>query len=167
MFSFLLTPTRLNPRLAKTICAKFRNLSFFISQDRDFSLKLPIHRVCLDLHLLKPHSRFPDQVMAIARPNTINILKYDMIGQFKRFNIKTIINLQKPGEHPYCGHGLVDSAGTEEGSHARLVALYCSTLLSDPRPALFSCGFATLLVGGSVASSVHPSTLPRLASRSV
>jgi len=52
-----------------------------------------------------------DQVMAIARPNTINILKYDMIGQFKRFNIKTIINLQKPGEHPYCGHGLVDSAG--------------------------------------------------------
>ena len=49
--------------------------------------------------------------MAIARPNTINILKYDMIGQFKRFGIKTIINLQKPGEHPHCGHGLVEGAG--------------------------------------------------------
>jgi len=52
-----------------------------------------------------------DNIMAIARPNTINILKYDMIGQFKRFGIKTIINLQKPGEHPYCGHGLVEGAG--------------------------------------------------------
>lgn len=52
-----------------------------------------------------------DKIMAIARPNTINILKHDMIGQFKRCGIKTIINLQKPGEHPYCGHGLVEGAG--------------------------------------------------------
>jgi len=52
-----------------------------------------------------------DQIIAIARPNTINILKYDMIGQFKSCGIKTIINLQKPGEHPYCGHGLVEGAG--------------------------------------------------------
>ena len=34
-----------------------------------------------------------------------------MIGQFKSCGIKTIINLQKPGEHPYCGHGLVEGAG--------------------------------------------------------
>jgi len=45
-------------------------------------------------------------VLAMARPSTMSIEKYNIIQQFKRNNICSIINLQRPGEHASCGPGL-------------------------------------------------------------
>jgi len=44
-----------------------------------------------------------DDVLAMARPSTSTIEKYNMIQQFKDNNICSIINLQTPGEHSSCG----------------------------------------------------------------
>lgn len=48
-------------------------------------------------------------ILAMARPNTANIAKFDMITEFKRKEIKSIINLELPGEHASCGPGLEPS----------------------------------------------------------
>jgi len=45
-------------------------------------------------------------VLAMARPSTMSIEKYNIIQQFKSNNICSIINLQRPGEHASCGPGL-------------------------------------------------------------
>ncbi|GIX86634.1 protein tyrosine phosphatase domain-containing protein 1 [Caerostris extrusa] len=47
---------------------------------------------------------------AMARPNTEAIEKYNIIQQFRDKGISSIINLQMPGEHPYCGNAL-DASG--------------------------------------------------------
>nr|XP_018668379.1 protein tyrosine phosphatase domain-containing protein 1 isoform X2 [Ciona intestinalis] len=44
-----------------------------------------------------------DNVVAMSRPSTQIIEKYNIIDQFKRHNITSIINLQRPGEHASCG----------------------------------------------------------------
>ncbi|XP_015928881.1 protein tyrosine phosphatase domain-containing protein 1 [Parasteatoda tepidariorum] len=51
-----------------------------------------------------------NDILAMARPNTEAIEKYNVIQQFKDKGISSIINLQMPGEHPYCGNSL-DSSG--------------------------------------------------------
>ncbi|ESO03641.1 hypothetical protein HELRODRAFT_146072, partial [Helobdella robusta] len=45
-------------------------------------------------------------ILAMTRPSTAMIEKYDIILQFKKAKIKSIINLQIPGEHEFCGQGL-------------------------------------------------------------
>ncbi|XP_071492096.1 protein tyrosine phosphatase domain-containing protein 1-like [Diadema antillarum] len=46
------------------------------------------------------------KILAMSRPSTDAVRKYDIIKQFKQYGIKAIINLQTPGEHPNCGLGL-------------------------------------------------------------
>ncbi|XP_076229638.1 uncharacterized protein LOC116423884 isoform X1 [Nomia melanderi] len=53
-----------------------------------------------------------DDVLAMARPNTEQIIKKDIIAQFQGWSIKTIINLQTPGEHASCGGPLEESGFT-------------------------------------------------------
>ncbi|XP_067212194.1 protein tyrosine phosphatase domain-containing protein 1-like isoform X2 [Linepithema humile] len=53
-----------------------------------------------------------DDVLAMARPNTAQIIKKDIIAQFQGWSIKTIINLQTPGEHASCGSPLENSGFT-------------------------------------------------------
>nr|XP_050853107.1 protein tyrosine phosphatase domain-containing protein 1-like isoform X2 [Vespula vulgaris] len=53
-----------------------------------------------------------DDVLAMARPSTGQIIKENMIGQFQEWSIKTIINLQTPGEHASCGGSLEKSGFT-------------------------------------------------------
>ncbi|XP_017893351.2 protein tyrosine phosphatase domain-containing protein 1-like isoform X1 [Ceratina calcarata] len=53
-----------------------------------------------------------DDVLAMARPNTAQIIKKDVIAQFQGWSIKTIINLQTPGEHASCGGPLEESGFT-------------------------------------------------------
>ncbi|XP_025267437.1 protein tyrosine phosphatase domain-containing protein 1 isoform X1 [Camponotus floridanus] len=53
-----------------------------------------------------------DDVLAMARPNTTQIVKKDIIAQFQGWSIKTIINLQTPGEHASCGDPLEESGFT-------------------------------------------------------
>lgn len=55
-------------------------------------------------------SRVTDDILAMARPNTGEIIKRNLIAQFHAWSIKTIINLQTPGEHASCG-GPLESSG--------------------------------------------------------
>ncbi|XP_067133016.1 protein tyrosine phosphatase domain-containing protein 1-like [Centruroides vittatus] len=50
-----------------------------------------------------------DDILAMARPSTEVIEKYNVIQQFQEQNIKSIINLQMPGEHSTCGNNLESS----------------------------------------------------------
>ena len=50
------------------------------------------------------HSNFiTENVIASQRPSEVLIKDYTLLSQFKRLNIGLIINLQREGEHPYCG----------------------------------------------------------------
>ncbi|XP_029288376.1 protein tyrosine phosphatase domain-containing protein 1 isoform X2 [Cottoperca gobio] len=52
-----------------------------------------------------------DNVLAMARPSTEIIEKYNIIEQFQRCGLKTVINLQRPGEHASCGNPLEQESG--------------------------------------------------------
>ncbi|XP_052437765.1 protein tyrosine phosphatase domain-containing protein 1-like isoform X1 [Carassius gibelio] len=52
-----------------------------------------------------------DDIVAMARPSTYLIKRYCIIEQFKQFNIKSIINMQLPGEHAHCGPPLDPGSG--------------------------------------------------------
>ncbi|KAM3843423.1 protein tyrosine phosphatase domain-containing protein 1 [Vipera latastei] len=52
-----------------------------------------------------------DNILAMSRPSTDLIGKYNIIEQFQRCDIKTVINLQRPGEHASCGNPLEQESG--------------------------------------------------------
>ncbi|KAM3914692.1 protein tyrosine phosphatase domain-containing protein 1 [Leptodactylus fuscus] len=52
-----------------------------------------------------------DNILAMARPSTELIEKYNIIKQFQSCGIKTVINLQRPGEHASCGNPLEQESG--------------------------------------------------------
>ncbi|XP_062928285.1 protein tyrosine phosphatase domain-containing protein 1 [Mobula hypostoma] len=52
-----------------------------------------------------------DNILAMARPSTQLIKKFSIIKQFKGLNIKSVINLQVPGEHCHCGDPLELKSG--------------------------------------------------------
>ncbi|XP_057405054.1 protein tyrosine phosphatase domain-containing protein 1 isoform X3 [Balaenoptera acutorostrata] len=52
-----------------------------------------------------------DNILAMARPSTELLEKYCIIEQFRSHGIKSIINLQRPGEHASCGNPLEQESG--------------------------------------------------------
>ncbi|XP_048409698.1 protein tyrosine phosphatase domain-containing protein 1 isoform X1 [Stegostoma tigrinum] len=52
-----------------------------------------------------------DDILAMARPSTQLIKKFNIIKQFQGLNIKSVINLQVPGEHDHCGDPLELKSG--------------------------------------------------------
>ncbi|KAF6126706.1 protein tyrosine phosphatase domain containing 1 [Phyllostomus discolor] len=52
-----------------------------------------------------------DNILAMARPSTELLEKYRIIEQFQSHGLKTIINLQRPGEHASCGNPLEQESG--------------------------------------------------------
>ncbi|XP_008058193.1 protein tyrosine phosphatase domain-containing protein 1 isoform X1 [Carlito syrichta] len=52
-----------------------------------------------------------DSILAMARPSSELLEKYHIIEQFLSHGIKTIINLQRPGEHASCGNPLEQESG--------------------------------------------------------
>ncbi|XP_031214337.1 protein tyrosine phosphatase domain-containing protein 1 isoform X1 [Mastomys coucha] len=52
-----------------------------------------------------------DNILAMARPSSELLEKYHIIEQFLSQGIKTIINLQRPGEHASCGNALEQESG--------------------------------------------------------
>ncbi|KAG1942027.1 protein tyrosine phosphatase domain-containing protein [Pimephales promelas] len=52
-----------------------------------------------------------DNLLAMARPSTEIIEKFDIIEQFLSCGLKTVINLQCPGEHASCGNQLDPESG--------------------------------------------------------
>uniref|UniRef100_A0A3Q3Q920 Protein tyrosine phosphatase domain-containing protein 1 n=1 Tax=Monopterus albus TaxID=43700 RepID=A0A3Q3Q920_MONAL len=56
-------------------------------------------------------SWYVDNLLAMARPSTEIIEKYNIIEQFQRCGLKTVINLQRPGEHASCGNPVEQESG--------------------------------------------------------
>ncbi|XP_041852248.1 protein tyrosine phosphatase domain-containing protein 1 [Melanotaenia boesemani] len=52
-----------------------------------------------------------EDIVAMARPSNNLIKKYNIIDQFQRFNIRSVINMQLPGEHAHCGPPLDPESG--------------------------------------------------------
>nr|XP_019567563.1 PREDICTED: protein tyrosine phosphatase domain-containing protein 1 isoform X2 [Rhinolophus sinicus]XP_019567564.1 PREDICTED: protein tyrosine phosphatase domain-containing protein 1 isoform X2 [Rhinolophus sinicus]XP_019567566.1 PREDICTED: protein tyrosine phosphatase domain-containing protein 1 isoform X2 [Rhinolophus sinicus] len=52
-----------------------------------------------------------DNILAMARPSTELLEKYSIIEQFQSHGLKTVINLQRPGEHASCGNPLEQESG--------------------------------------------------------
>lgn len=52
-----------------------------------------------------------DNILAMARPSTELLKKYGIIEQFQSHGLKTVINLQRPGEHASCGNPLEQESG--------------------------------------------------------
>ncbi|XP_017553741.1 protein tyrosine phosphatase domain-containing protein 1 [Pygocentrus nattereri] len=52
-----------------------------------------------------------DNLLAMARPSTEIIEKYNIIEQFQKCGLRTVINLQRPGEHANCGNPLEPDSG--------------------------------------------------------
>ncbi|XP_016093916.1 protein tyrosine phosphatase domain-containing protein 1 isoform X2 [Sinocyclocheilus grahami] len=52
-----------------------------------------------------------DNLLAMARPSTETIEKFNVIEQFHECGLKTVINLQRPGEHASCGSTLESESG--------------------------------------------------------
>ncbi|KAM3608544.1 uncharacterized protein V6R79_000791 [Siganus canaliculatus] len=52
-----------------------------------------------------------DDIIAMARPSNHLIEKYNIIEQFQRLNIRSVINMQLPGEHAHCGPPLEPKSG--------------------------------------------------------
>ncbi|XP_041965793.1 protein tyrosine phosphatase domain-containing protein 1 [Alosa sapidissima] len=53
-----------------------------------------------------------EDIVAMARPSSHLIKKYNIIEQFQELNIRSLINMQLPGEHAHCGPGLEHSGFT-------------------------------------------------------
>ncbi|XP_068624999.1 uncharacterized protein [Battus philenor] len=53
-----------------------------------------------------------DDILAMARPSTAAIAARNIIQQFHSWGIRTVINLQTPGEHASCGPPLTSSGFT-------------------------------------------------------
>ncbi|XP_069499672.1 protein tyrosine phosphatase domain-containing protein 1 [Ambystoma mexicanum] len=52
-----------------------------------------------------------ENILGMARPSTEILEKYNIIAQFQSCGIKTVINLQRPGEHASCGNPLEQESG--------------------------------------------------------
>ncbi|XP_019623625.1 PREDICTED: protein tyrosine phosphatase domain-containing protein 1-like [Branchiostoma belcheri] len=52
-----------------------------------------------------------DDILAMARPSTEIITKYNIIEQFQEQGIKSVVNLQRPFEHASCGNALEPESG--------------------------------------------------------
>ncbi|XP_060793109.1 protein tyrosine phosphatase domain-containing protein 1 isoform X2 [Neoarius graeffei] len=52
-----------------------------------------------------------DNLLAMARPSTEIIERYNVIDQFQRCGLRTVVNLQRPGEHADCGNPLEPDSG--------------------------------------------------------
>lgn len=47
-------------------------------------------------------------IIAMQRPSSRLIREFNITEQFKKASIQAVVNLQLPGEHPFCGDGVLD-----------------------------------------------------------
>lgn len=47
----------------------------------------------------------------MQRPSERLIKEFSLYSKFKENNIRTVLNLQEPGEHPFCGDGIIGNIG--------------------------------------------------------
>ena len=72
-------------------------------------LENPTHNAIVGLN----SDQIDENLFASQRPSNILIEQFNLIEQFKNKNIGLIVNLQQPGEHPFCGpnKGLDEESG--------------------------------------------------------
>jgi hypothetical protein len=60
-----------------------------------------------------------EEVIASQRPSSVLVRDYNLINVFKELGIGLIVNVQREGEHPYCGpnKGLEDTSGFAYDPH--------------------------------------------------
>ncbi|KAG7472863.1 hypothetical protein MATL_G00113730 [Megalops atlanticus] len=96
-----------------------------------------------------------DDLLAMARPSTEVIEKYNIIEQFQRCGLRSIINLQHPGEHASCGNDLEPDSGftyrPEAFMEAGRVLLACYLLFTTKMTA----DQAILFVRGKRPNSIQ------------
>lgn len=51
-----------------------------------------------------------DSILAMQRPSDI-IFESGVLDDLKKAGITAVFNLTEPGEHPYCGTGILDATG--------------------------------------------------------
>lgn len=62
--------------------------------------------------LEKVHSSWINEsILAMQRPSELLFAEANLIEQFQRHGICAIFNLTEPGEHPYCGTGVLGATG--------------------------------------------------------
>jgi hypothetical protein len=62
------------------------------------------YQTCKNPAIIGLHSNYiTEDIIASQRPSTILVQKYKLIKTFKEQNIGMIVNVQREGEHPYCG----------------------------------------------------------------
>lgn len=66
------------------------------------------------------HSNYiTTNIIASQRPSTILIKNFDLVNKFKELNIGLIVNVQREGEHPYCGpNKKLEDSGFSYNPHA-------------------------------------------------
>jgi protein tyrosine phosphatase domain-containing protein 1 len=52
-----------------------------------------------------------DLLIGSQRPSDRLIKEFGIIEQFKQRGVAAVINLEEPGEHPYCGDGIIPRTG--------------------------------------------------------
>jgi hypothetical protein len=58
------------------------------------------------------HSEWVEDLLIGSQRLSDRLIKeHDIIQQFKDKGVKAVFNLQEPGEHPYCGDGIIPKVG--------------------------------------------------------
>jgi hypothetical protein len=52
-----------------------------------------------------------ESILAMQRPSDILFDQHNVLESFQRANITAVFNLTEPGEHPYCGTGVLPHSG--------------------------------------------------------
>ena len=100
-----LTQKRNPPEEKKKFLHEFKDkLRCFFCGGRNCKHENYINNIKNDNAIEGLNSNFiTENVIASQRPSEILIQKYKLIQKFKELNIGLIVNLQREGEHPYCG----------------------------------------------------------------
>jgi len=66
-----------------------------------------------------------EDILAMARPNSAEVEKHDMIQSFVKSGIQSVFNLQESGEHAHCGQGNHSSGFSYDPQHFMDAGIFC------------------------------------------
>ena len=70
------------------------------------------YKKCANPYISGVHSELVAGIMIGSQRLSDRLIKeFDMMQQFKDKSVKAVFNLEEPGEHPYCGDGIIPKIG--------------------------------------------------------
>jgi len=76
------------------------------------SCKHENYKKCANPAIHGLHSEYVAGIMIGSQRLSDRLIKeFDMMKQFKDQGVKGVFNLEEPGEHPYCGDGIIPKTG--------------------------------------------------------